>query len=374
LLDTSAAFHVNLTAASSVALTADRALTFNTENVAHIFTLGTTASTGSGIIFPNTATDTVAMLGVANSFSALTSLKSAIFAYDTTKYTTDGTISNYASNNNVYINGNAAGGLSLKGDGTGYQSISIGGGAANIIQFFTANTEALRINTDQTLSFAKPFTIPGTTLSPYTSLYSADATISNYASNNGVYINGNAAGFLRIAGDGTAHQNITLNGGASSTIVMSTNNTAALTIGTAQQVTIAGTLSAALASAATTSAVCYNTGTGLFTYDGTIGTCTISDETLKNMGERIPNALARLLAINGVYYTWKDPAMGAGRQIGVGAQTVERVFPELVQTDSVGHKSADYQRLTAPIIEALRELKAGNDNLRERVKSLEAAR
>ncbi len=114
----------------------------------------------------------------------------------------------------------------------------------------------------------------------------------------------------------------------------------------------------ALANVATTSALCYNTGTGLLTYDGTVGTCTVSDERLKNMGERIPDALERLLQINGVYYTWKDPSMGSGRQIGVGAQTVEAVFPELVQTDSGGRKSADYQRLTAPIIEAMRELKS----------------
>ena len=125
-----------------------------------------------------------------------------------------------------------------------------------------------------------------------------------------------------------------------------------------------------MANSATTSAVCYNTGTGLLTYDGTIGTCTVSDERLKNIGPRIDHALEKLLTINGVYYTWKDPAMGAGRQIGVGAQTVARVFPELVQTDSEGRESADYQRLTAPIIEALRELKADNDNLKTEIHKL----
>lgn len=131
----------------------------------------------------------------------------------------------------------------------------------------------------------------------------------------------------------------------------------------------------ALANSATTSAVCYNTGTGVLTYDGTIGTCTTSDERLKNMGERIPNALDKLLQINGVSYTWKEGYnLGTGPQIGVGAQTVERVFPELVQTGSDGYKSVDYQRLTAPIIEALRELKADNDNLKAELKSLKSRR
>lgn len=125
-----------------------------------------------------------------------------------------------------------------------------------------------------------------------------------------------------------------------------------------------------LANVATSSALCYNVGTGALTYDGTIGTCTVSDERLKNMGPRIDHALDKLLRINGVSYTWKDPARGSGPQIGVGAQTVEKVFPELVQTGSDGIKSVDYQRLTAPIIEALRELKADNDDLKTEMKKL----
>jgi hypothetical protein len=64
--DTSAAFDVTIAAVSNTVLTAGRVLTLNMQNVAHIFTLGTTANTGSGIIFPNTATDTVAVLGLAD--------------------------------------------------------------------------------------------------------------------------------------------------------------------------------------------------------------------------------------------------------------------------------------------------------------------
>lgn len=129
-----------------------------------------------------------------------------------------------------------------------------------------------------------------------------------------------------------------------------------------------------VANAATTAALCWNSGTGLVTENGAVGTCTVSDERLKNMGPRITGALDKLLKINGVHFTWKDPQYGIGPQIGVGAQTVEKVFPELVSTDSEGKKSADYQRLTAPIIEALRELKADNDNLRGKLDQLEQRR
>lgn len=121
---------------------------------------------------------------------------------------------------------------------------------------------------------------------------------------------------------------------------------------------------AGMTNVASTSAVCYNTVTGLLTFDGTIGTCTISDERLKNVTGPITGALDKILKISGFYYTWKDSSFGKGQQIGVGAQTVESVFPELVQTDSMGRKSADYQRLTAPIIEAIRELKSKIETLK----------
>lgn len=127
----------------------------------------------------------------------------------------------------------------------------------------------------------------------------------------------------------------------------------------------------ALANTATTSAVCYNTATGLLTYNSTVGTCTVSDGRLKTERGPIVGALDKILQVRGLYYDWKDPATyGQGRQIGVIAQDVEKVFPELVSIDSTGRMSADYQKLVAPIIEALRELKADNDNMKQEMAQL----
>lgn len=42
----------------------------------------------------------------------------------------------------------------------------------------------------------------------------------------------------------------------------------------------------------------------------------------------------------------------------------KKSFPNLVHTGSDGIKNVDYDKLAAPIIEALRELKADNDNLK----------
>lgn len=127
-----------------------------------------------------------------------------------------------------------------------------------------------------------------------------------------------------------------------------------------------GPIAASLNVAATTSAVCINTSTGLLTYDGAIGTCNTSDARLKNIEGPIAGALDKILKIDGIYFNYKNPASAydQGRKIGVTAQNVQAVFPELVAADSNGIMSVDYQKLTAPIIEAMRELKAENDNLK----------
>jgi hypothetical protein len=65
--------------------------------------------------------------------------------YNTTLYTVDGTLSNYSATNNVYLIGNVAGGLSLRGSGNGAQSIGMDGAASGVISFTTNSTEAMRL-------------------------------------------------------------------------------------------------------------------------------------------------------------------------------------------------------------------------------------
>jgi hypothetical protein len=58
------------------------------------------------------------------------------------------------------------------------------------------------------------------------------------------------------------------------------------------------------------------------------------------------------------------------------AQDVERVLPEWVRTDERGYKviSIPGQGLEALTVESVQELKRDNDELRERVRALEAGR
>jgi hypothetical protein len=61
-----------------------------------------------------------------------------------------------------------------------------------------------------------------------------------------------------------------------------------------------------------------------------------------------------------VYYNWdraKWPKKNftEGKQVGLIAQEVEKVVPEVVNTDKEGYKSLSYDKLTAVLIEAVKE-------------------
>jgi len=83
-----------------------------------------------------------------------------------------------------------------------------------------------------------------------------------------------------------------------------------------------------------------------------------SDEKLKTNITPIKNALHKVLSLNGVEFDFLDEKnYGYLRkhQLGVIAQQVETVVPELVATNSDGYKGVSYEHLTALLIEAIKE-------------------
>src|SRR5262249_30835429 len=103
-----------------------------------------------------------------------------------------------------------------------------------------------------------------------------------------------------------------------------------------------------------------------------------SDARLKKRIRRLESTLDKLARIRGVSYL---PRQAGGRaqdvpgkqSIGVIAQEVEAVFPELVSTfEGVSYKGVEYGGLTAVLLEAVKELKAALDPIADRVASLEA--
>ncbi len=101
-----------------------------------------------------------------------------------------------------------------------------------------------------------------------------------------------------------------------------------------------------------------------------------SDIRLKNNVQPIAGALDRLLQLRGVTFEWKDPAEQGnhtGTQRGFIAQEVEKVVPEWVGIDGKGFKTLNLTGMEPMIVESLRTLKVENDELRGRVKALEAS-
>jgi hypothetical protein len=92
-----------------------------------------------------------------------------------------------------------------------------------------------------------------------------------------------------------------------------------------------------------------------------------SDERLKENKEIIQDSLNKLSSISGYEFDW-IPREGIheneGRDIGVIAQEIERIFPQLVQTRDNGYKAVKYEKLVPVLIEAIKELKSEIDILK----------
>jgi len=117
-------------------------------------------------------------------------------------------------------------------------------------------------------------------------------------------------------------------------------------------------------------------GAGLYTQELTTDTIHsmnfigISDARLKTRVNPLTDVLARLERIRGVSFEWQEGRAAShavshqGPQIGVIAQEVEQVFPELVASTGAGaYKGVDYGKLSAVLLEGVKELKAANEAL-----------
>jgi hypothetical protein len=73
-----------------------------------------------------------------------------------------------------------------------------------------------------------------------------------------------------------------------------------------------------------------------------------------------------------VYFYWRtaqfpDRHFGQSQEAGLIAQEVEKVLPELVSTDAQGYKAVNYSELPLLSIQAIKELKAENDSLKQQL-------
>jgi len=90
-----------------------------------------------------------------------------------------------------------------------------------------------------------------------------------------------------------------------------------------------------------------------------------SDAALKDNIKNIQNPLSKINKLNGVSFTWNsNQNTYSGYDIGVIAQEVQDVFPEIVTTREDGYKAVRYEKLIPLLIECIKELNAKLDALK----------
>ncbi|MBB3696945.1 tail fiber domain-containing protein [Flammeovirga yaeyamensis] len=102
-----------------------------------------------------------------------------------------------------------------------------------------------------------------------------------------------------------------------------------------------------------------------------------SDIRYKRDIQPLSSSLEKVMQLNGVSYHYRvndfpKKSFSSERQIGVIAQEVEKVYPELVVEDNKGMKSVHYAQTVAVLIEAIKELNQKVEALEEQNETLKA--
>ena len=86
-----------------------------------------------------------------------------------------------------------------------------------------------------------------------------------------------------------------------------------------------------------------------------------SDERLKENVETIPDALDKVKQLRGVEFDHKNTG---DHCLGVIAQEVEKIVPDVVYEDALGVKSVAYMNMVALLIEAVKDQQKQIDELK----------
>ena len=111
---------------------------------------------------------------------------------------------------------------------------------------------------------------------------------------------------------------------------------------------------------------------------------TISDERVKTDVETIDSALDKVLQMRGVEYTWTHGKRKGKKDIGVIAQEIEKVLPEVVREKEMllwkdkddevldKYKTVDYEKLSAVLIEGMKEQQKQIEDLQKQMKEMKS--
>jgi hypothetical protein len=96
-----------------------------------------------------------------------------------------------------------------------------------------------------------------------------------------------------------------------------------------------------------------------------------SDRRLKKDFSLLNSSLSDIYQLKGYHYKWIEASRNQDLQTGLIAQEVQKIFPELVQTDEKVFLSVNYIGLIPHLIESVKELRNENNQLKNKNQSLE---
>jgi hypothetical protein len=92
-----------------------------------------------------------------------------------------------------------------------------------------------------------------------------------------------------------------------------------------------------------------------------------SDERLKDNIKAIPNAVEKVQQIGGYEFDWNNNSSHSGHDVGVIAQEIEKVLPEIVTTRNDGYKAVRYEKIVALLIEAVKQQQLQIEELKSKL-------
>ena len=116
-------------------------------------------------------------------------------------------------------------------------------------------------------------------------------------------------------------------------------------------------------------------GSANLTFDGTNLSCNgdviayaSSDERLKNNISNISSPIEKIKQINGVNFEWsKDQSVYSGKDVGVIAQDVQKVLPEVVSERESGYLAVKYEKIIPLLIEAIKDQQKQIEDLKKKL-------
>ena len=285
---------------------------------------GSSTSLSSSIaadIATNTATDTATSSSLA---SRTTTNESSISTNVSNIASLTAQTSSYLSNTTDTLTGNltVTGTIVAQEFNTEYITSSV---------IFESGSTAFGNSSDDTHTFTGSVNISGST------------TIQNLQANviNATTINATVSGSIDQATTASTATSVTFNGGltSSSDVQFDSFGVGAAATGTTGEIVATGDITAYYS----------------------------SDQRLKDNITPIEGALEKINKIEGYEFDWNSLSSHSGHDIGVIAQEIEKVLPEVVATRENGYKAVRYEKIVALLINAIKEQQLQIDKLKSKL-------